>query len=292
LTTQGGRSPQLGYVSDNTRQKFTQKERDNETGLDYFGARYYSSTQGRFTSSDEPLIDQLASDPQSWNLYGYVRNNPLRSTDPDGRTKAEGPFWERLSNLLHGFGWRTNAEVKALIDKWRNWLYERQAEYGALVNCVGGNCSVVNIAELDNYGVLRYAARLREAIENNQLRYYNEDEIDEMTARTVPLAGLSHIVDKSIDKINRTISDHLSDRDIQGLTRDVSNNPVPKPSGGHWDHYKETTEAVQGLKSNIRKLERSLENPNLDPQTRIHVEQAIQKAQSYVTRVEKIISSH
>jgi RHS repeat-associated protein len=55
-----------------------------ETGLDYFGARYFSGAQGRFTSPDTPLVDQYPSDPQSWNLYGYVRNNPLRSIDPTG----------------------------------------------------------------------------------------------------------------------------------------------------------------------------------------------------------------
>lgn len=63
---------------------FTGKERDSETGLDYFLARYMSPAQGRFTSPDEPLIDQSPGDPQSWNLYGYVRNNPLRLIDPTG----------------------------------------------------------------------------------------------------------------------------------------------------------------------------------------------------------------
>ncbi|MGH9969966.1 MAG: RHS repeat-associated core domain-containing protein [Pyrinomonadaceae bacterium] len=49
----------------------TRKERDIETGLDYIGARYYSSTQGRFSSPDVPFMDQWAFDPQSWNLYTY-----------------------------------------------------------------------------------------------------------------------------------------------------------------------------------------------------------------------------
>lgn len=72
-------------------QKFIGRERDGEMagsawqGLDYFGARYMSSAQGRFTSPDEPLNDQDAADPQSWNLYSYVRNNPLKFTDPTGR---------------------------------------------------------------------------------------------------------------------------------------------------------------------------------------------------------------
>jgi RHS repeat-associated protein len=62
----------------------TSKERDSESGLDYFGARYMSSAQGRFTSPDDPFNDQDPSDPQSWNLYSYVRNNPLINVDPTG----------------------------------------------------------------------------------------------------------------------------------------------------------------------------------------------------------------
>lgn len=63
----------------------TGKERDAETGLDYFGARYFASSQGRMTSPDAPFADQHPADPQSWNLYAYGRNNPLRFIDPSGR---------------------------------------------------------------------------------------------------------------------------------------------------------------------------------------------------------------
>jgi RHS repeat-associated protein len=58
------------------------KERD-ETGLDYFGARYYSGAMGRFSSPDSG-VDQHPINPQTWNLYSYVRNNPLILVDPDG----------------------------------------------------------------------------------------------------------------------------------------------------------------------------------------------------------------
>jgi RHS repeat-associated protein len=86
----GGRTTTMGYTSsDDVRQKFTSKERDNETGLDYFGARYYGANMGRFASADNFLNDTHPEDPQSWNLYVYVRNNPLRYVDPNGAVKRD-----------------------------------------------------------------------------------------------------------------------------------------------------------------------------------------------------------
>jgi len=69
--------------------KFTGKERDSESGLDNFGARYYSSASGRFTVPDwavKPTAVPYAEfgDPQSLNLYSYVRNNPIARADVDG----------------------------------------------------------------------------------------------------------------------------------------------------------------------------------------------------------------
>jgi RHS repeat-associated protein len=60
------------------------KERDAETGLDYFLARYYSGAQGRFLSVDPENAGAKRNDPQSWNAYAYSRNNPLSYTDPSG----------------------------------------------------------------------------------------------------------------------------------------------------------------------------------------------------------------
>jgi RHS repeat-associated protein len=72
-------------------------------GLDYFGARYFSGAQGRFTSPDEPLVDQDPGVPQSWNLYTYGRNNPLRYTDPTGRcSQAEGGYTDEGKGLFPG----------------------------------------------------------------------------------------------------------------------------------------------------------------------------------------------
>ena len=82
------------------------KERD-ETGLDYFGARYFSGALGRFTGADNPFADQYTTDPQSWNLYTYARNNPLRYVDPNGqswRDVVNGAVNAIKSNFVLGIG--------------------------------------------------------------------------------------------------------------------------------------------------------------------------------------------
>lgn len=69
-------------------QRFTGKERDAETGLDYFEARYMASVQGRFTSPDPLLESGNPKNPQSWNRYAYTFNNPFRFVDPNGLCSA------------------------------------------------------------------------------------------------------------------------------------------------------------------------------------------------------------
>ena len=103
-----------GSIVAPTEHHFTGKERDTESGNDYFGARYYASTTGRWMSPDwsakaEPVPYAKLDNPQSLNLYSYVGNNPLSRNDPDGHyTCADSgkcdsvndkAFQGRLNNL-------------------------------------------------------------------------------------------------------------------------------------------------------------------------------------------------
>ena len=83
--------------------RFTGKERDAEIALDYFGARYFSGTRGKFVSLDwsvkpQPIPYADVSDPQTLNLYSYVRNNPLRIADPDGHCGLDLGCWGQFGS--------------------------------------------------------------------------------------------------------------------------------------------------------------------------------------------------
>ena len=80
----GGRATTQGYAGESVRQGFTGYEEDSETGLHFAQARYLSSTQGRFISVDPLMASAATGEPQSWNRYVYVSNNPLNLTDPTG----------------------------------------------------------------------------------------------------------------------------------------------------------------------------------------------------------------
>jgi RHS repeat-associated protein len=81
---------------------FAGGERDVETSLHYFGARYADGQAGRFTSPDPITADVLRLvSPQRWNRYAYAVNNPLRYVDPDGLDALLVNFTDGVSGLGH-----------------------------------------------------------------------------------------------------------------------------------------------------------------------------------------------
>ncbi|MCX6578553.1 MAG: hypothetical protein NT166_00030, partial [Candidatus Aminicenantes bacterium] len=73
------------------KQKFSGKEREGYSELDYFGARYFDNNSYRFISVD-PIINKEGAigNPQLWNLYAYCANNPITHFDPDGKEIRPG----------------------------------------------------------------------------------------------------------------------------------------------------------------------------------------------------------
>jgi RHS repeat-associated protein len=105
------------------------KEGDTETGLDYFGARYFSAAQGRFTSPDPVgIMKQKMLDPQQWNMYAYGRNNPLRFIDPTGRynTDCKGSDITKCSAQIQAFEANRQKDLKSSDEK----VHNAAAAYG------------------------------------------------------------------------------------------------------------------------------------------------------------------
>lgn len=82
---------------------YAQKERDRETGLTYFDARYSAAPLGRFTRVDpaiDDLPDEAVEDPQLLHAYAFARNNPINYSDPDGQfalNKAQSVLARQLN---------------------------------------------------------------------------------------------------------------------------------------------------------------------------------------------------
>ncbi|MGH9745326.1 MAG: RHS repeat-associated core domain-containing protein [Candidatus Acidiferrales bacterium] len=109
---------EVGYPYDATPRKFTGKERDSESGLDNFGARYDSSSLGRFMSPDPiNLTAKRVVDPQTLNKYAYARNNPLLYVDPTGRDitifyRAPTGAWNDFGHIMLAVTNQANGQVR------------------------------------------------------------------------------------------------------------------------------------------------------------------------------------
>ena len=101
----GGRTSGMGFgVTDGNRDKFTGYKADTETGLNFAEARYQSATQGRFSSPDPLSASMTSGDPQSFNRYSYVGNNPINATDPTGLAMMNNPGAGSLPGAIGALG--------------------------------------------------------------------------------------------------------------------------------------------------------------------------------------------
>jgi len=170
----------LTKIDVNVQQKFTLKERDNETGLDYFEARYYASTQGRFTSVDpenyQAMLDP--TDPQSWNGYSYVNNNPLGRTDPDGKG-----WWDRLKNLFR-YGYAVeNDQIAKMEQERRDWLSQHYYESDAQ-----GNWQPYDASKLSRKDVFDKYNEVKWLYDHKQLTQLTDQQILEAW-KMAPMIG-------------------------------------------------------------------------------------------------------
>jgi RHS repeat-associated protein len=118
----------------NPKPKFSGKERETYSDLDYFGARYYDNNSYRFMSVDPVITKEEAFfNPQLWNLYSYCRNNPVTFLDPDGRVNECSGYFEGLPNYIM---YRDSAHI------------DRQIKYRPIYMGILGAALAVNAPKL------------------------------------------------------------------------------------------------------------------------------------------------
>ncbi len=127
---------QTGYIK--TAKGYTGHEQTDSSGMIYMQARFYLPSYGRFASPD-PARDQHFEETQSWNIYSYVRNNPIMNTDPTGMetedekkntTATQGPQGAMSGTDDYSHLWQNDVNkgaesVSQLLDRKGQEAYEK-----------------------------------------------------------------------------------------------------------------------------------------------------------------------
>ena len=247
-------------------QRFTGKERDSETGLDYFGARYFSGAQGRFTTAD-PIIhpsqsqagrEVFLSEPQRWNKYAYVSNNPLKYVDPDGAEQVVGCWGGRCVNNGTGETLRPASN--------------RDLALTAAVATAGvaGYFAPEIISGMAALGPA--AVRVGEAFksllqdESGVLRISNPNALGQEITR---------LGDKVANNLKALDQQHIS-----AATRELAGEVVKinERTGKGFDHVTEVRNAAQGLVNAAGRAKQLLGDPNLTQKARSALETTLRQA--------------
>lgn len=138
--------------TDYSLRHFTGKEHDNESNLEYFGARFDSSTMGRFMSPDwsnppMPIPYADLRNPQSLNLYSYEMNNPVVQADADGHCCDEAQKLERVATSL---GQQMKSAASAVI---KDYVHALNSSGKALTGNHDFNIGNITQSDIHNLGM-------------------------------------------------------------------------------------------------------------------------------------------
>jgi RHS repeat-associated protein len=189
-------------ANDSNHYKFTGKERDSETGLDYFGARYYSNGLGRFITPDwgsKPTTVPYAhfGNPQTLNLYSYVKNNPTTLGDLDGHAgaaAAAGTVWDfvsRGSSIVRVLGTVASTLIPAAVG---GIVVTAEINYAAHTNQIRADATMMEIHASNQLIMAKAAAPgkgspapgTQTAADKKPVKPYETGPFNDLKRRSVP----------------------------------------------------------------------------------------------------------
>ncbi|MCM3479290.1 pre-toxin TG domain-containing protein [Caldibacillus thermoamylovorans] len=129
------------------------------------------------------------------------------------------------------------------------------------------------------------AKYLIQQVKNTKLNELNLHGVDGVSKGT---NSLSRAQQRNLETLENIVNNHLTDKDFSGTLRDLQGNPVPKPGGGFWNHLQEMKDSYKGLVKIRKGLEGSLNNPNLDVETRKVLQEASDKTNKYIKKIEDL----
>ncbi|WP_145038976.1 WXG100 family type VII secretion target [Paenibacillus sp. Y412MC10] len=110
----------------------------------------------------------------------------------------------------------------------------------------------------------------------------------EGTPKAPIVEELSRAQNRNLETLDNIVDKHLTEMDFSGTLRDLQGNPVPKRDGGYWNHLQEMQDSYKGLSKIKRGLEGSLQNPNLSDSTRKTLQDALNKANLNLRKIEDL----
>jgi RHS repeat-associated protein len=259
------------HYYDAVSRKFTGKERDSESGLDNFGARYNSSSVGRFMSPD-PIqhprqsnwsMDAFLATPQRWNQYTYALNNPLLYVDRDGAEAGLcygcGPGGRTLSPLESGFP-------------------ESQHPIRDTVLMGAGTIMALGAPAAAGAALVRFFPLLTAA--GAALQGARDKAAEAME----DIKGLSSsvVTNSRIGSALNALKQHATDMDLKGVIREG----IGALKGSHFNELTNTVESLKNLKDS---LQGALANPNLGDDVRAAYNQAITAINGFVSQAQPLI---
>ena len=256
----------------NDRFTFTGQENDKETELMYYGARYYSPFLRRFVQPDSIIPDIY--DPQSLNRYAYVRNNPLKYTDPDGH------FFVIAATILIGsavYGSSYSAIFTGV--EYFDQISEVMTEQG--VSYFEAREIVINSPELTELrqdaaksGLIIGAAQgmldtvLSQISFKSKTTMYNPKQLQKKFgkhANVFGVKGTNTVVDR--EAFRQALEAHRTSKDtikISGTFRSkIPGTHHYNPETGLWSFYDKNSDWISGWKLDTQQIKDLMEKNNV-----------------------------